>query len=196
MWKRKEQLYCLGKTPQKRVSGQKGLKEAWKLWRVKDRPDKTQKKDLIVLGIAEVLLKAACWICKEQHQKQGLSTSNISGNVTVPPITSAEGCYCSQRCLLNSIKYSSQLNVSLNDCSFFPQMKREAHTYLWYKRDPSGPLRVILPHWSQYQSWRIGAKSFLETEPKQNPQHLQCWKVSKLRINHIPTSTPEKGTKT
>lgn len=43
-----------------------------------------KKKDHLVLGISEVLLKAACWTWKEWHQKQGLSTFNISGNVTVP----------------------------------------------------------------------------------------------------------------
>lgn len=65
------------------------------------------------MEISKALLKAACWTWKEWHQKQGLSTFNISGNVTVPPTTSAEGCCCSQRCLLNSMKYLSQLNVSL-----------------------------------------------------------------------------------
>lgn len=65
---------------------------------------------------------------------------------------------------------------------FLSQMRTEVHIYLFYQRDPSGSLRVILPHWSLYQSWRIGANSFLETEPKHKPQHVQYWKVSKLRI--------------
>lgn len=109
------------------------------------------------MGISKALLKAACWTWKEQHQKRGLSVFNISGNVTVPPTTSAEGCYCSQRCLLKSMKYLSQLNVSLKHCSFFPQMRTEVHICVLYQRDPSGPLRVILPHWSLLpvlKNWR------------------------------------------
>lgn len=109
-----------------------GLKEMQGLWFqcVKGRPAKTQKKKrqtALLLGISKVLLKAACCTCKDQNQKQGLSTSGISGNVNNIPPTRAEDCYCSQRCL-NFMKDLCQLNVTLNHFSFSPQLQsRSSH---------------------------------------------------------------------
>lgn len=183
-WKRKEQWCCLGKTPQNTISGQKGLKEAWKLWRVKDNLDKTQKEKERPPYIRDLrsAAESSMLVLEGTASKARLkSTYNFSGNVTVTPIARVKGCYCSQRCLLNSRKCLSQLNVSLNHSSLFPQNENRS-SHLLYQRDPSGPLRVILPHWSLCQSWRTGANSFLETGPKHKPQHIQYWKVSKLRI--------------
>lgn len=84
-----------------------------------------KRKTALLLVISKVLLKAACWTWKEQDQKQGLSTFGMSENVTVPPPTSAEGCYYTQR-RLNSMKDISWLNGTLNHFSFSPQMQNRS----------------------------------------------------------------------
>lgn len=84
--KKEEEIVLSGENPSKYNLRTEGPKRRLKALMCKRQArQNTEKRDHLFLGFSEVLLKAACWTWKEWHQKQGLSTFNISGNVTAPP---------------------------------------------------------------------------------------------------------------